>query len=64
MNDEKASLLFTELVGHFLVATPQMNDPQFHQAVIFMCKHDKQTAMGLVLNKPKQTEPEPVILEK
>ncbi|GIS15071.1 MAG: UPF0301 protein [Alphaproteobacteria bacterium] len=30
-----------------------MNDPQFHQAVIFMCKHDKQTAMGLILNKPK-----------
>ena len=54
MKDEKASLLFTELVGHFLVATPQMNDPQFHQAVIFMCKHDKQTGMGLVLNKPKQ----------
>ena len=54
MKNEKASLLFTELVGHFLVATPQMSDPQFNQAVIFMCKHDKQTAMGLVLNKPKK----------
>ena len=53
MKREKKSLLFTELVGHFLVATPQMNDPRFHQAVIFMCKHDKQTAMGLILNKPK-----------
>ena len=53
MKKEKTSLFFTELVGHFLVATPQMNDPQFHQAVIFMCKHDKQTAMGLILNKPK-----------
>ena len=53
MKREKKALLFTELVGHFLVATPQMNDPQFHQAVIFMCKHDKQTAMGLILNKPK-----------
>ena len=53
MKNKKASLIFTELVGHFLVATPQMNDPQFNQAVIFMCKHDKQTAMGLVLNKPK-----------
>ncbi|MBT5573935.1 YqgE/AlgH family protein [Alphaproteobacteria bacterium] len=54
MKQEKASLIFTELVGHFLVATPQMKDPQFHQSVIFMCKHDKQTAMGLIINKPKQ----------
>ena len=53
MERKKTSLLFTELVGHFLIATPQMNDPRFHQAVIFMCKHDKQTAMGLIINKPK-----------
>lgn len=27
-----------------------MNDPRFHRAVIFMCAHDKNGAMGLIVN--------------
>ena len=40
------------LAGHLLVATPQMTDPRFKRAVIFICQHDTKAAMGLVINKP------------
>lgn len=38
------------LTGKLLVAMPQMGDPRFHKAVIFMCSHDANGAMGLVIN--------------
>jgi putative transcriptional regulator len=39
------------LTGLLLVATPQLQDPRFNQAVIYVCGHDKNGAMGLVINK-------------
>ncbi len=39
------------LVGNLLVAMPQMNDPRFERAVIYMCAHNNEGAMGLVVNK-------------
>ena len=33
-----------------LLATPQMKDPRFKEAVILICGHDKNGAMGLVIN--------------
>ncbi len=39
------------LVGKLLLATPQMGDPRFEKAVIFVCAHDENGAMGLVLNQ-------------
>lgn len=38
------------LAGKLLVAMPQMDDPRFHKAVIFLCAHDANGAMGLVIN--------------
>lgn len=38
------------LAGRLLLAMPQMGDPRFHKAVIFMCAHDENGAMGLVIN--------------
>ena len=29
-----------------------MQDPFFGKSVVFMCEHDKQGAMGLIVNKP------------
>ncbi len=40
------------LTGKLLVAMPQMGDPRFYRAVIFMCSHDANGAMGLVINHP------------
>jgi putative transcriptional regulator len=39
------------LEGQVLIAMPSMPDPKFEQAVVFLCAHSKQGAMGLVLNK-------------
>lgn len=38
------------LAGKVLLAMPSMSDPRFHKAVIFMCAHDENGAMGLVVN--------------
>jgi len=43
---------FSSLKGQLLIAMPQMNDPRFHRAVIFLCVHDKKGAMGMVINNP------------
>ena len=42
----------TNLAGQLLVATPQMTDSRFRRKAIFMCQHDRQAAMGLVINNP------------
>ncbi len=39
------------LAGHFLIAMPQMGDPHFARAVIFVCAHSDEGAMGLVVNR-------------
>ncbi len=38
------------LTGRLLLAMPAMGDPRFHKAVIYMCAHDENGAMGLVIN--------------
>lgn len=38
------------LTGKLLLAMPSMGDSRFHRAVIFMCSHDAEGAMGLVIN--------------
>ena len=38
------------LAGKLLLAMPSMGDPRFHRAVIFICSHDEEGAMGLVVN--------------
>ena len=37
--------------GQFLIATPAMQDPRFERSVIFMIEHDRQSAMGVIINK-------------
>lgn len=38
------------LDGKLLLAMPTMGDPRFARAVIFLCAHDENGAMGLVVN--------------
>ncbi|MEM6850695.1 MAG: YqgE/AlgH family protein [Pseudomonadota bacterium] len=40
------------LDGSLLLAMPNMNDPRFEQAVILMCAHTDDHAMGVIVNKP------------
>jgi putative transcriptional regulator len=39
------------LTGQFLLAMPHMQDPRYEKAVIYICGHDTNGAMGLVVNK-------------
>jgi putative transcriptional regulator len=38
------------LEGQLLLAMPSMTDPRFENAVIYMCTHSEESAMGLVIN--------------
>ena len=40
------------LTGQLLIAMPAMNTPHFMQAVIYVCAHTAEGAMGIVLNRP------------
>jgi putative transcriptional regulator len=48
----RALLAEDGLVGHLLVAAPQMSDPNFSHAVIYILRHDPTGALGLVINRP------------
>ncbi len=52
--DETEAEAATEglLTGQFLIAMPTMNTPHFSQAVIYVCAHTPEGAMGIVLNRP------------
>ncbi len=40
------------LTNQFLIAMPGMGDDTFAGAVIYLCEHTEQGALGLVINKP------------
>lgn len=40
------------LAGQLLVAMPGSQDPRFLRSVIYVCVHNQDGAMGLVLNRP------------
>ena len=42
----------TDLSNHFLLAMPNMADPNFSGAVVLIAEHNDRGALGLVVNKP------------
>lgn len=40
------------LTGKLIVAMPALGDARFERAVILICAHSAQGAMGLIINKP------------
>lgn len=40
------------LSDHFLIAMPSMEDLFFENSVVYVCQHDEQGAMGMIINKP------------
>lgn len=40
------------LSDQFLIAMPNMTDPIFARALVYLCEHGEQGAMGLIVNKP------------
>jgi putative transcriptional regulator len=39
------------LAGHLLIAMPAMTDQRFERAVIYLCAHNEDGAMGLIINQ-------------
>ncbi|MCL6405694.1 YqgE/AlgH family protein [Dickeya dadantii] len=42
------------LQHHFLIAMPSLQDPVFRRTVIYICEHNEDGAMGLIINKPME----------
>lgn len=42
------------LSNQLLIAMPAMDDPRFAHSVVLVCEHNRDGAMGLVINKPMQ----------
>lgn len=40
------------LTHHFLIAMPNMADPHFVNSLTYICEHNQNGALGLVINKP------------
>ncbi|GGA97096.1 UPF0301 protein [Agarivorans gilvus] len=40
------------LQNQFLIAMPSLNDPFFKRSVVYLCEHNEDGAMGLVINVP------------
>lgn len=41
----------TNLTSHFLIAMPGLADPNFQHTVTFICAHNEDGAMGIVINR-------------
>ena len=40
------------LTNQFLIAMPAMVDPFFHRTLIYVCEHNAQGALGIIVNRP------------
>ena len=50
--------------GQLLIAMPGISDPRFERALILICAHDRDHAMGLALNRPIEGLTVPDLLER
>ena len=42
------------LTNHLLIAMPMLADPNFHHSVSYICEHNENGAMGIILNRPTE----------
>ena len=40
------------LTNHFLIAMPSLPDPNFFHSVTYICQHNEEGAMGIVITQP------------
>ena len=52
------------LTGQLLIAMPNMRDPRFARSVIYVCAHNADGAMGLVINRLVGSVTFPDLLEQ
>jgi len=51
-NGALSAMAKVDLTNHFLIAMPNMADPYFARTLTFICEHDDQGALGVVVNRP------------
>jgi putative transcriptional regulator len=44
--------MYANLTNHFLIAMPNMADPNFSKTLTYICEHNENGALGLVVNRP------------
>jgi putative transcriptional regulator len=52
MVDPTMSSNISSLQNHFLIAMPRMEDPNFNGSITYLCQHNEEGAMGIILNRP------------
>jgi putative transcriptional regulator len=52
------------LTGRLLIAMPTIGDPRFERALVFVCAHNEEHAMGLTVNHPVEGLTVPDLLER
>jgi putative transcriptional regulator len=52
------------LAGRMLIAMPGIGDPRFERAVILICAHNDEHAMGLAVNRPVEGLTVPSLLTR
>lgn len=53
----------TSFTGRFLIASPQMHGSLFAQTVILLAQHNRNGALGIVINRPTDQQPIASLLE-
>ncbi|KAF0205576.1 MAG: hypothetical protein FD173_917 [Gallionellaceae bacterium] len=51
-SDYNSAMSQLDLSHHFLIAMPAMTDPYFAKSLTYVCEHNEQGAMGIVVNRP------------
>ena len=52
LTDTTSMGITNSLSNHFLIAMPALDDPNFHHTTTFICEHDEDGALGVVINRP------------
>lgn len=50
-SNDKAAVPGLNLADHFLIAMPSMLDPVFGGTVVYLCEHNADGALGVIINK-------------
>jgi putative transcriptional regulator len=53
----RRSMETVSLANHFLIAMPAMDDPNFSRTLTFICEHNEDGAIGIIVNRPDGPEP-------
>jgi putative transcriptional regulator len=52
MSTSQSATQDVNLTHHFLIAMPAMADPNFARTLTYICEHNEQGALGVVINRP------------